>query len=97
MRLWPHVSVLAIDNDGDRMGVTVLPPCRLSSRRCGNLGGVFCVVLRALRQAWLRGEHARIEQEATRASSPRACCRSSTDGVEIREGKIALLIEGALG
>ena len=24
MRLWPHgVSVLAIDNDGDRMGVTV--------------------------------------------------------------------------
>src|SRR5258707_14299090 len=31
MRLWPHgVSVLAIDNDGDRMGVTVASLVSLS-------------------------------------------------------------------
>ena len=103
MRLWPHgVSVLAVDNDGDRMGVTVssLVSLSLEPPLVGISVGKQASLLRAPAAGRrLRRQHARRRaRRRSRASSPRACRRSCTGtGVETREGQIAPLIEGALG
>jgi flavin reductase (DIM6/NTAB) family NADH-FMN oxidoreductase RutF len=102
MRLWPHgVSVLAIDNDGDRMGVTVssLVSLSLDPPLVGISVGKQASCYELLRQAGGfavsmlgSGQEAIARQFA--ASLPPIV---HWEGVDIREGKIAPLIEGALG
>jgi flavin reductase (DIM6/NTAB) family NADH-FMN oxidoreductase RutF len=102
MRLWPHgVSVLAIDNDGDRMGVTVssLVSLSLDPPLVGISVGKQASCYELLRQA---GGFAISMLGADQEAIARRFASSLPpivhwEGVEIREGQIAPLIEGALG
>ena len=102
MRSWPHgVSVLSVDFEGDRIGLTVSSLVSLSlepplvgvsvgsRRRCYELlrrAGAFAVSLLGA------------DQEGSRSTSRAACRRSSTGkGIATREGPVAPLIEGAIG
>jgi flavin reductase (DIM6/NTAB) family NADH-FMN oxidoreductase RutF len=102
MRLWPHgVSILSVDVDGDRMGVTVSSLVSLSleppligvsigkDASCYELlrgAGRFAVSLLGSEQEELARRFA--------AGYPPIV---HWQGVPTREGKVAPLIEGALG
>jgi flavin reductase (DIM6/NTAB) family NADH-FMN oxidoreductase RutF len=102
MRLWPHgVSVLSVDADGDRMGVTVSSLVSLSldppligvsvgkQASCYELlrtAGRFAVTLLGAEQ-----------EEVARRFSAGYPPLVHWQGVETREGGVAPLIEGALG
>jgi flavin reductase (DIM6/NTAB) family NADH-FMN oxidoreductase RutF len=102
MRLWPHgVSVLAIDNDGDRMGVTVssLVSLSLDPPLIGISIGKQASCYELLRQAGgfaislLGSGQEKIARQFASSLPPIV----HWQGVEIREGRMAPLIEGALG
>jgi flavin reductase (DIM6/NTAB) family NADH-FMN oxidoreductase RutF len=102
MRLWPHgVSVLAIDNDGDRMGVTVssLVSLSLDPPLIGISIGKQASCYELLRQAGgfaislLGSGQEKIARQFASSLPPIV----HWQGVEIREGGMAPLIEGALG
>jgi flavin reductase len=102
MRSWPHgVSVLAIDNDGDRMGVTVssLVSLSLDPPLVGISIGKQASCYELLRQAggfaisMLGAGQERIARQFASSLPPIV----HWQGVEIREGQMAPLIEGALG
>jgi flavin reductase (DIM6/NTAB) family NADH-FMN oxidoreductase RutF len=102
MRLWPHgVSILSVDVEGDRMGVTVSSLVSLSlepplvavsigkTASCYELvrqAGQFAVSLLGAEQ----------EELARRFASGRPPL-VHWQGVPAREGSVAPLIEGALG
>jgi flavin reductase (DIM6/NTAB) family NADH-FMN oxidoreductase RutF len=102
MRSWPHgVSVLTVDHDGDRMGVTVSSLVSLSlepplvgisigkQASCYELlrrAGAFAVSLLGSNQ----------EDIARRFAAGRPPI-VHWEGVMTREGQVAPLIEGALG
>ena len=102
MRYWPHgVSILAVDYDGDRMGVTLSSLVSLSldpplvgvsvgkEASCYELlrrAGAFAVSLLGADQ----------EEIARRFASGRPPL-VHWDGVATREGQVAPLIEGAVG
>ena len=102
MRLWPHgVSILSVDVDGDRMGVTVssLVSLSLEPPLVGISIGKQASCYELLRQAGgfavsMLGSGQETIARQFAASLPPIV---HWDGVEIREGKIAPLIEGALG
>jgi len=102
MRSWPHgVSVLTVDYEGDRMGVTVSslvslslePPLigvsigkEASSYELLRRAGAFAVSLLGAGQ----------EEIARRFAAGRPPI-VHWEGVAVREGQVAPLIEGALG
>jgi flavin reductase (DIM6/NTAB) family NADH-FMN oxidoreductase RutF len=102
MRLWPHgVSILSIDVDGDRMGVTVSSLVSLSlepplvgvsigkEASCYELlraAGRFAVSL-------LGSEQGELAQRFAAGYPPIV----HWEGVPTREGTVAPLIDGALG
>jgi len=102
MRSWPHgVSVLTVDHEGDRMGVTVSSLVSLSlepplvgisigkQASCYELlrrAGAFAISLLGAGQ----------EDIARRFAAGRPPI-VHWDGVATREGRVAPLIEGALG
>ena len=102
MRYWPHgVSVLTVDYEGDRMGVTVSSLVSLSleppligvsigkEASCYELlrrAGTFAISLLGSEQAEL----------ARRFASGRPPI-VHWEGVDVREGQFAPLLEGALG
>jgi len=102
MRLWPHgVSVLAIDNDGDRMGVTVssLVSLSLDPPLVGVSIGKQASCYELLRQAGgftvsLLGSGQEAVARRFASGLPPIV---HWEGIEIREGQFAPLIEGALG
>jgi flavin reductase (DIM6/NTAB) family NADH-FMN oxidoreductase RutF len=102
MRLWPHgVSVLTIDNDGDRMGVTVssLVSLSLDPPLVGISVGKQASSYELLRQAgafavsMLGSDQEAIARQFASSLPPIV----HWQGVAIREGQVAPLIEGALG
>ena len=102
MRLWPHgVSVLTIDNDGDRMGVTVssLVSLSLEPPLVGISVGKQASCYELLRQAggfavsMLGSGQEAIARQFASSLPPIV----HWQGVATREGKLAPLIEGALG
>ncbi len=102
MRLWPHgVSVLTIDNDGDRMGVTVssLVSLSLDPPLVGISVGKQASCYELLRQAggfavsMLSAEQEAVARQFAASLPPIVHWQD----VAIREGVIAPLIEGALG
>ena len=103
MRHWPHgVSVLTVDYEGDRMGVTVssLVSLSLDPPLVGVSIGKEASLLRAPPPRGRVGASAC--SAATRASSPRASRpagrRSSTGTAStVHEGQLAPLIDGAVG
>ncbi len=102
MRLWPHgVSVLSVDAEGDRMGVTVSSLVSLSLEppligvAIGKQASCYELVRRAGRFAVsLLG--AGQEELARRFAAGRPPI-VHWDGVATREGAVAPLLEGALG
>ena len=102
MRLWPHgVSILSVDHDGDRMGVTVSSLVSLSLEpplvgvSIGKQASCYELVRRAGRFAVsLLG--ANQEDLARRFAAGRPPIVHWRD-VPTREGRFAPLIEGALG
>jgi flavin reductase len=102
MRLWPHgVSVLTVDNDGDRMGVTVssLVSLSLDPPLVGISIGKQASCYELLRQA---GGFAISMLGAGQETIARQFASSLPpivhwQGVELREGQMAPLVEGALG
>src|SRR5947199_5616221 len=101
MRLWPHgVSVLAIDNDGDRMGVTVssLVSLSLDPPLVGVSIGKEASCYELLRRAgaWsislLGGDQGELAQRFASGRPPIV----HWEGVASREGTVAPLIEGAV-
>jgi flavin reductase (DIM6/NTAB) family NADH-FMN oxidoreductase RutF len=102
MRLWPHgVSVLAVDNDGDRMGVTVssLVSLSLEPPLIGISVGKQASLYELLRGAgtfaisMLGSGQEAIARQFASGLPPIV----HWEGVAIREGQFAPLIEGALG
>ena len=102
MRLWPHgVSVLAVDNDGDRMGVTVSSLVSLSLEppligiSVGKQASLYELLRGAGRFAvsMLGSDQEAVARQFAAGLPPIV----HWDGVEIREGRFAPLIEGALG
>jgi flavin reductase (DIM6/NTAB) family NADH-FMN oxidoreductase RutF len=102
MRLWPHgVSVLSVDVEGDRMGVTVSSLVSLSldppliGVSIGKQASCYELVRRAGRFAIsLLGSD---QEELARRFSAGWPPLVHWEGVPIREGSVAPLIEGALG
>src|ERR1700758_5623010 len=99
MRFWPHgVSVLTVDYEGDRMGVTVSSLVSLSLEP--ELIGVSigkdasCSELRRRAGAWggslLGAEQAELARRFAAGRPPIV----HWAGVEVREGRLAPLIEG---
>jgi flavin reductase (DIM6/NTAB) family NADH-FMN oxidoreductase RutF len=102
MRSWPHgVSVLTVDHDGDRMGVTVSslvslslePPLigisigkQASSYELLRRAGAFAISL-------LSADQEAIARQFAAGRPPIV----HWEGVATREGQVAPLIEGALG
>jgi flavin reductase (DIM6/NTAB) family NADH-FMN oxidoreductase RutF len=102
MRYWPHgVSVLTVDYEGDRMGVTVSSLVSLSleppligvsigkEASCYELlrrAGTFAITLLGSEQ----------EELARRFASGRPPI-VHWEGVDVRQGQFAPLLEGALG
>jgi flavin reductase len=102
MRSWPHgVSVLAVDYDGDRMGVTVssLVSLSLDPPLIGVSVGKQASLYELLRNAgafsvsMLGSEQEDIARRFAGGRPPLV----HWEGVETREGEFAPLIEGALG
>jgi flavin reductase (DIM6/NTAB) family NADH-FMN oxidoreductase RutF len=102
MRHWPHgVSVLTVDYDGDRMGVTVssLVSLSLDPPLVGVSIGKDASCYEILRRSggWavslLGGEQSALAQRFAAGRPPIV----HWDGVALRDGKIAPLIEGAVG
>jgi flavin reductase (NADH) len=102
MRSWPHgVSVLAVDYDGDRMGVTVssLVSLSLDPPLVGVSVGKQASLYELLRNAgafsvsMLGSEQEDIARRFAAGRPPLV----HWEGVETREGEFAPLIEGALG
>jgi flavin reductase (DIM6/NTAB) family NADH-FMN oxidoreductase RutF len=102
MRLWPHgVSVLAVDNDGDRMGVTVssLVSLSLDPPLVGISVGKQASCYELLRHAGrfavsMLGSG---QEEIARRFAAGRPPIVHWQGVATREGRAAPLIEGALG
>jgi len=102
MRLWPHgVSILSVDADGDRMGVTVssLVSLSLEPPLIGVSIGKEASCYELLRQA---GRFAVSLLGAGQADLARRFAAGYPpivhwQGVPTREGRVAPLIEGALG
>jgi flavin reductase (DIM6/NTAB) family NADH-FMN oxidoreductase RutF len=102
MRYWPHgVSVLSVDYEGDRMGVTLSSLVSLSldpplvgisvgkQASCYELlrrAGAFAVSL-------LGAEQSHLAQRFAAGRPPLV----HWDGVAVREGKVAPLVEGGVG
>jgi flavin reductase (DIM6/NTAB) family NADH-FMN oxidoreductase RutF len=102
MRQWPHgVSVLVVDYEGDRMGVTVssLVSLSLDPPLIGVSVGKQASLYELLRNAgafsvsMLGSEQEDIARRFAAGRPPLV----HWEGVETREGQIAPLIEGALG
>ena len=102
MRSWPHgVSVLAVDYEGDRMGVTVssLVSLSLDPPLVGVSVGKQASLYELLRNAgafsvsMLGSEQEDIARRFASGRPPLV----HWEGVETREGEFAPLIEGALG
>jgi len=102
MRFWPHgVSVLTVDNDGDRMGVTVssLVSLSLEPPLIGVSVGKQASLYELLRAAgafsisMLGSGQETIARQFASGLPPIV----HWEGVAIREGQFAPLIEGALG
>ena len=102
MRLWPHgVSILSVDVDGDRMGVTVssLVSLSLEPPLVGISVGKQASCYELLRRAgafavsMLGSDQEEIARRFAAGRPPIV----HWDGVAIRQGRHAPLIEGALG
>jgi flavin reductase (DIM6/NTAB) family NADH-FMN oxidoreductase RutF len=102
MRYWPHgVSVLTVDYEGDRMGVTVssLVSLSLDPQLVGVSIGKEASCYELLRRAgaWavslLGSEQEELAQRFAAGRPPIV----HWAGVDVREGKLAPLIEGAVG
>jgi flavin reductase (DIM6/NTAB) family NADH-FMN oxidoreductase RutF len=102
MRFWPHgVSVLTVDYEGDRMGVTVssLVSLSLDPPLVGVSIGKEASCYELLRRAgaWavslLGGDQSELAQRFAAGRPPIV----HWDGVATREGTLAPLIEGAVG
>jgi flavin reductase (DIM6/NTAB) family NADH-FMN oxidoreductase RutF len=102
MRLWPHgVSVLTVDYDGDRMGVTVSSLVSLSLEpplvgiSIGKQASAYELVRRAggFALSMLGAGQEGIARQFASGLPPIV----HWDGVATREGRLAPLIEGALG
>jgi flavin reductase (DIM6/NTAB) family NADH-FMN oxidoreductase RutF len=102
MRSWPHgVSVLAVDYEGDRMGVTVssLVSLSLDPPLVGVSVGKQASLYELLRNAGVFSVSmfgAEQEDIARRFAAGRPPL-VHWEGVETREGEFAPLVEGALG
>ena len=102
MRLWPHgVSVLSVDADGDRMGVTVssLVSLSLDPPLIGVSIGKQASCYELLRHA---GQFAVSMLGASQEAIARQFAAGRPpivhwQGVPTREGRVAPLVEGALG
>jgi flavin reductase (NADH) len=102
MRLWPHgVSVLTVDHDGDRMGVTIssLVSLSLEPPLIGISVGKQASIYELLRQAGafaisLLGSG---QEDIARRFAAGWPPIVHWEGVATREGEVAPLIEGALG
>ncbi len=102
MRRWPHgVSVLSVDTDGDRMGVTVSSLVSLSLEppligvSIGKQASCYELLRRAGQFAVsLLGAN---QEEVARRFASGFPPIVHWQGVPIREGRVAPLIEGALG
>jgi flavin reductase (DIM6/NTAB) family NADH-FMN oxidoreductase RutF len=102
MRFWPHgVSVLAVDNEGDRMGVTVSSLVSLSLEpplvgvSIGKEASCYELLRRAKSFAvsLLGAEQEEIARRFAAGHPPIV----HWAGVAVREGEVAPLIENALG
>ena len=102
MRYWPHgVSVLTVDYEGDRMGVTVssLVSLSLDPQLLGVSIGKDASCYELLRRAgaWavslLGSEQEELAQRFAAGRPPIV----HWEGVDVREGTLAPLIEGAVG
>jgi len=102
MRLWPHgVSVLAVDNDGDRMGVTISSLVSLSLEpplvaiSIGKQASLYELLRRAgaFSVSLLGGEQEEIALRFAAGRPPIV----HWEGVHLREGQFAPLIDDALG
>jgi flavin reductase (DIM6/NTAB) family NADH-FMN oxidoreductase RutF len=102
MRSWPHgVSVLAVDYEGDRMGVTVssLVSLSLDPPLVGVSVGKQASLYELLRNAgafsvsMLGSDQEDIARHFAAGRPPLV----HWEGIETREGEFAPLIEGALG
>jgi flavin reductase (DIM6/NTAB) family NADH-FMN oxidoreductase RutF len=102
MRHWPHgVSVLTVDYDGDRMGVTVssLVSLSLDPPLVGVSIGKEASCYELLRRsgAWavslLGGDQAELAQRFAAGRPPIV----HWEGVAVHEGQLAPLIDGAVG
>jgi flavin reductase (DIM6/NTAB) family NADH-FMN oxidoreductase RutF len=102
MRYWPHgVSVLTVDYEGDRMGVTVSSLVSLSldppliGVSIGKQASLYELLRRA--GAWavslLGGEQDELARRFASGFPPLV----HWDGVPVRQGEVAPLIEGAVG
>ena len=102
MRLWPHgVSVLTVDYEGDRMGVTVssLVSLSLEPPLIGISVGKQASVYELLRRAGSFGISmlGSGQEDIARRFASGLPPIVHWEGVETREGAAAPLIEGALG
>jgi len=102
MRLWPHgVSVLSVDYEGDRMGVTVSSLVSLSLEpplvavSIGKQASCYELLRRAGRFAvsMLGAGQEAVARQFASGFPPLVHWR----GIETREGRFAPLVEGALG
>jgi flavin reductase (DIM6/NTAB) family NADH-FMN oxidoreductase RutF len=102
MRYWPHgVSILAVDNEGDRMGVTVssLVSLSLDPPLIGVSVGKQASLYELLRSAgrfavsMLGSGQEDVARQFASGRPPIV----HWQGIETREGQFAPLIEGALG
>jgi flavin reductase (DIM6/NTAB) family NADH-FMN oxidoreductase RutF len=102
MRLWPHgVSVLSVDYDGDRMGVTVSSLVSLSLEppligvSIGKQASCYELLRRAGRFAisMLGSDQEEVARRFASGFPPLV----HWQGVATRDGRFAPLIEGALG
>jgi flavin reductase (DIM6/NTAB) family NADH-FMN oxidoreductase RutF len=102
MRFWPHgVSVLTVDYEGDRMGVTVssLVSLSLEPQLVGVSIGKEASCYELLRRArtWAVSLLGSEQEELARRFAAGRPPIVHWAGVAVREGKLAPLIEGAVG
>jgi flavin reductase (DIM6/NTAB) family NADH-FMN oxidoreductase RutF len=102
MRYWPHgVSVLTVDYEGDRMGVTVssLVSLSLDPQLVGVSIGKEASCYELLRRsgAWAVSLLGAEQEELARRFAAGRPPIVHWAGVAVREGRLAPLIEGAVG
>jgi flavin reductase (DIM6/NTAB) family NADH-FMN oxidoreductase RutF len=102
MRYWPHgVSVLTVDYEGDRMGVTVssLVSLSLEPQLIGVSIGkqASCYELLRMSGAWAVSLLGADQEEIARRFAAGRPPIVHWDGVPVREGRLAPLLEGAVG